>query len=237
MELRENDLKVLRTLRDAGGIASVDDIVQKTCLADAAVARSSMTLSEQGLVKEQATRTTEVFCTEEGHDYLANGLPERRVATVVHNAGGRLSVSEAVQQAGLPLDFVSIVTGWIARKGWGKIEKTNSGALLSVPKNPSKDEDEELLERIGEVALPIEELPPNLKRAADRLLKRNILASKERTQRKLQITAQGLDAITTRAPVDEVSGLTSEMLLSGAWEGGRLRAYNVSSPVPSFNPA
>src|SRR5438128_3601069 len=168
MELRENDINVLRTLRDAGGTASVEEIAQKTGLADAAVARASLTLSELGLVKEQATRTTEVFCTEEGHDYLANGLPERRVATVVHDAGGKLSVSEAVQQAGLPLDFVSIVTGWIARKGWGKIEKTSSGAILLVPKSPPKDEDEEILERIGQVALLIEELALNLNKAADR---------------------------------------------------------------------
>src|SRR3989441_8008437 len=236
VELRENDVKVLKALKDAGGASSVEDIVQKTGLADAAVARSSLALSEQGLVKEQTTKTTEVFCTEEGHDYLANGLPERRVATVVHDAGGKLSVSEAVQQAGLPLDFVSIVTGWIARKGWGKIEKTSSGTVLIVSKNPPKDEDEEVLERIGQTSVPIDELPSNMKQAAERLLKRNILASKERVQRKLQITPQGSDAIPTQAPVDEVSGLTSEMILSGDWERVHLRAYNVSSPVPSLNP-
>ena len=236
MELRENDVKVLRALRDAGGAVSVEDIVQKTGLADAAVARASLTLSDLGLVKEHITKTTEVFCTEEGHDYLANGLPERRVATVVHNAGGKLLVNDAVQQAGLPLDFVSIVTGWIARKGWGKIDKTSSGNILVVPKNPPKDEDEEVLARVGQVSIPIEELPPNLKHAVDRLLKRNILSSKERTQRKLEIISQGLNAIPTQASVDEVSGLTSEMILSGDWERVRLRAYNVSSPVPSLNP-
>src|SRR5438445_8678419 len=236
MELRENDIKVLSTLRDAGGTASVEDVVRKTGLANAAVARASLTLSELGLVKEQATKMTEVFCTEEGHDYLANGLPERRVATVVHDAGGKLSVSEAVEQAGLPLDFVSIVTGWIARKGWGKIEKTSSGNILVISKNPPKDEDEEVLARIGQVSIPIEELPINLKQAADRLLKRKILASKEQVQRKLRITPQGLDAIPAQAPVDEVSGLTSEMILSGDWERVHLRAYNVSSPVPLLNP-
>src|SRR5882762_354220 len=138
-------------------MASVEEVARKTGLADAAVARASLTLSEQGLVKEHITRTTEIFCTEEGHDYLANGLPERRVATEVHDAGGKLSVSDAIQQAGLPLDFVSIVTGWIARKGWGKIEKTSSGNILVVPKNPPKDEDEEVLERVGQVSVPIEE--------------------------------------------------------------------------------
>ena len=212
MELRENDVKVLRTLRDAGGTSSVEEVAWKTGLADAAVARSSLTLLEQGLVNEHTTRTTEVFCTEEGHDYLANGLPERRVATVVHDTGGKLSVSDAVEQAGLPLDFVSIVTGWIARKGWGKIEKTSSGNILVVSKNPPKDDDEEVLARVGQVSIPIEELPPNLKQAVDRLLKRNILASKERTQRKLEITPQGSNAIPAQAPIDEVSGLTSAMI-------------------------
>src|SRR3989454_9179267 len=177
LELRENEIKVLRTLRDAGGTASVEDIVRKTGLADSAVARSSLTLSEQGLVKEQATKTIEIFCTEEGHDYLANGLPERRVATVVHQAGGKLSVGDAVQQAGLPVDFVSIVTGWMARKGWGKIEKTSSGAVLIVSKSPPKDEDEEVLERVGQVSVPIEEVPTNLKQGVRRRLKRKSLSS------------------------------------------------------------
>src|SRR5207245_8288522 len=126
--------------------------------------------------------------------------------------------------------------GWIASKGWGRIEKKSTSTILSISKNHLKDEDEEVLERIGQVSIPIEELPGNLKQAAYRLLKRNILASKDRTQRKLQITAQGLDEIPTRAPVEEFSGLTSEMILSGDWERVHLRAYNVSSPVPSLSP-
>jgi phenylalanyl-tRNA synthetase alpha chain len=234
--LRENDIKVLKTLRDAGGKASVEEIAKKTGLADSAVARASLALSENGLVKEQQTRTVEVFCTDEGHDYLANGLPERRVATVVQKAGGKLPVSEAVEEAGLPLDFLSIVTGWIARKGWGKIEKMKSDTLLLIPKEPPKDADEEALERIGQMSVPIDEFSTNLRQAVERLLKRNILATKERVQRSLEITPQGLDSIPTTGLVDEVSGLTSEMILSGDWERVRLRTYNVSSPVPGKNP-
>ena len=236
LELRENDIKVLKTLRDANGKASVEEIAQITGLADSAIARSSLTLSENGLVKEHTTRTTEIFCTDEGHDYLANGLPERRVATVVQKAGGKLSVSDAVEEAGLPQDFLSIVTGWIARKGWGKIEKTNTDTLLIIPKEPAKDADEEVLERIGQVSIPMKELPSNLRHAAEGLLKRNILATKERVQRSLEITPQGLDSIPTTRLVEEVSGLTSEMILSGDWERVRLRNYNVSSPVPGQNP-
>src|SRR5438046_9638387 len=84
--------------------------------------------------------------------------------------------------------------------------------------------------------MQIEKLPSNLRQAADRLLKRNILASKERTQRKLHITPLGLDEIPAQASVDEVSGLTGEMILSGDWQRVHLRSYNVSSPVPSLNP-
>lgn len=236
LDLRENDIKVLKTLRDIHGKATVEEIAQKTGLADSAIARSSLTLSENGLVKEHTIRTTEVFCTDEGHDYLANGLPERRVATVVQKAGGKLSVSDAVEEAGLPQDFLSIVTGWIARKGWGKIEKTNADTLLLISKEPAKDADEEVLERIGQVSIPISELPTNLRRAAEGLLKRKILATKERVQRSLEITPRGLDSIPSAGLVEEVSGLTSEMILSGDWERVRLRNYNVSSPVPGQNP-
>jgi len=236
MELRENDIKVLQVLRDQNGTASVEEIAHRTGLADSAVARSALTLSEQGFVKDQTSRTTEVFCTEEGHDYLANGLPERRVATVIHQAGGKLPVNQAVEEAGLPRDFVSIVTGWIARKKWGTLEKTETGTVLHIPANPPRDEDEELLGRIGQVSVPLEQIPGNLKEASERLLKRKILASQERVERKLQITPQGLEAIPTLVPMNEVSGLTSEMILSGDWERVRLRLYNVSSPVPLINP-
>lgn len=234
--MRGNEVKVLQTLREAGGFASVEELVRRTGLADSAVARASLTLSEQGLVKEQTTRTNEIFCTEEGHDYLANGLPERRVATAVYKSGGKLPVSEAIEEAGLPQDFASIVTGWIARKGWGKIEKDQPGPTLSISKEPPQDEDEQLLERVGQVSIPIQDLPSGLARAADRLLKRNILASKERVKTTLQITSQGVEAIPAQTPTNEVSALTSEMILSGDWEKVKLRAYNVSSAVPVQTP-
>ncbi len=236
MELRENDIKVLQALRDRNGKATVEEITQTTGLADAAVARASLTLSEQGLVKEQSSRTTEVFCTDEGHDHLANGLPERRVATIVSQAGGKLEVDQAVEEAGLPMDFVSIVTGWVARKKWGTLEKTNSGTVLHISATPPKDEDEELLERIGQVSVPLEAIPNHLKQASDRLLKRKILTTKERVERKLQITPQGMDSIPKQGLAGEISGLTSEMILSGEWERVKLRTYNVSSPVPTINP-
>ena len=107
---------------------------------------------------------------------------------------------------------------------------------MMVPKEPAKDADEEVLERIDQVSVPIQELPTNLRQAAERLLKRNILATKQRVHRSLEITPRGLDLIPTTGLVDEVSGLTSEMIVSGDWERVRLRAYNVSSPVPAQNP-
>ena len=236
--MRENDIKVLKTLRDAGGKASVEELVTKTGLADSAIARTTLTLLEAKLVNEQTTRTTEVFCTDEGHDYLANGLPERRAANAVREVGGKLSVEEAVQQAGLPPEFISIVTGWIARKGWGRIEKTGSETFLSIPKDPPKDTDEEVLERIGQVSIPMEDLPPNLRQAAERLLKRKILSTKERVKRTLEITHEGVNvsSVSIQGPTEEVSELTSEMIVTGEWERARLRAYNVSSPVPRQNP-
>jgi len=40
VELRENDVKVLKTLRDVGGTATVEEVARKTGLADEAIARS-----------------------------------------------------------------------------------------------------------------------------------------------------------------------------------------------------
>ena len=164
------------------------------------------------------------------------GLPERRVVVVFPENGGRIPIDVAVERAGLDRKFIPIVTGWITRKGWGKIDREESGLQLSVEKRPARDDDEELIEKIDSKSLILEELQDNLQKAAHRLLKRSILESRSRSERTIQITQPGLEAIPTEIPHSEVSSLTGDMIASGEWEKVRLRGYNVSSPVPPVRP-
>lgn len=228
----ENEARVLTTLRVLGGKSTLEELANKSQLADAAVARAILNLSSQGLVKEQVTKRTELLWTEEGKTCVSKGLPERRVVSQFPENGGQMPVSEAVQKAGLGPEYVPIVTGWVTRKGWGKIEKSNSQVLLALDKKPSRDDDELLIEEIGNQTVILEELPGNLQDAARRFLKRNLLESKPRNQRLVEITQSGMEAVPREPPLQEVSALTSDMIVSGDWRRVKLRSYNLASPVP-----
>ncbi len=236
MELLENEARVLKALRESNGKSTLDNLAKSTRLADAAVARAVLTLSNLGLVSEQVNKLTELTCTEEGQVCVSKGLPERRVLAIFPENGGRIRVDLAVEKAGLGREFAPIVTGWITRKGWGKIERDDSQLFLVVDRRPEKDDDEELIEKVAGRSLLLEELPENLQRAAQRLLKRSILKSKYRSDRNVQITQPGLEAVPAEIPRNEVSSLTGDMIASGEWERVRLRSYNVSSPVPPVRP-
>lgn len=235
VELRENEALALKTLRDAGGKATIEELVSKSGLADAAVARAVLTLVSHNFAVEQIVKRTELSPTEEGRTCVEKGLPERRVVDVFPEDVRRLRLDEAVKRAGLGPDYVPIVAGWLARKGWGRVEKSGSGTFVSVEKKPAKDDDELLLETIDSKTVVLEELSLGLQEAAQRLLRRNLLESRVRNQRIVQITEAGTRAVPTEI-VKEVSSLTGEMILSGEWERVKLRSYNVSSPVPPVQP-
>ncbi len=236
VELLENEARVLKALRDSNGKSTLDDLAKTTQLADSAIARAVLTLSNLGMVSEHVAKRTELTCTEEGRTSVLRGLPERRVIDVFPESGSRMPIELAVEKAGLNRKFVPIVTGWITRKGWGKIEREGSSLQLTVERRPIRDDDEEFIEKIDGGSLVLEDLPENLRKAAQRLLKRSILESRLRSERTIQITQQGLEAIPAEMPQVEVSSLTGDMIASGEWERVRLRSYNVSSPVPPVRP-
>ena len=236
VELLENEVKVLKALRDSNGKSTLDRLSETAKLADSAIARSVLTLTSIGYVKESVVRKTELTCTDEGITSAWQGLPERRVIDIFPKEGGRMLIDMAVKQAGLDQKFTPIVAGWISRKGWGRVDRDESGLMLTVEKKPERDDDEKFLERIEHHGLILEELPENFQNAAKRLLKRNILESRPRNERTVEITKAGLEAIPSEYVRGEVSTLTGDMIASGDWEKVRLRNYNVSSPVPTVRP-
>ncbi len=236
VDLLENEARVLKVLQELGGKSSLENLARNTRLANSAVARAVLTLSNQGLVDEKVAKRTELECTEEGRIYVSKGLPERKVVSVVAESGGRMPADEAVRKAGLASKLEPIVTGSIVSKGWGMIQRGSTGIDFVIPAKPPKGEDEELLEKIDARTLILEELPENLQKAAQRLLKRSILESRPRSERTIRITQLGIDAIPATTPTSEISSLTGDMIASGEWQRVRLRSYNVSSPVPPVRP-
>jgi phenylalanyl-tRNA synthetase alpha chain len=229
-------MKVLKTLIDSGGKSTVEELAKRSGLADSAVARGVLNLSQHHLVEERVEEKTELRLTDEGRSFAVNGLPERRVFDEVKSRGGRLGLKDALHYARLDDRYGSIATGWISRKKWGKIEKSESDLEIVTRGDVPKDDDEEILARLKDNAVILEELPDNLKEAALRLTKRNAVEARVRNDRRVEITLAGRDIAAKSQARQEVSSLTGYMIVSGEWERVALRNYNVSSPVPRTFP-
>jgi phenylalanyl-tRNA synthetase alpha chain len=236
VELNQNETRVLQALIESGGPATPEEIARRTGLADSAIARAVLNLSDKDLVKERIEKRTELTLTEEGQAFADAGLPERRIVSIVMKNGGRLALKDALHQVELDEKYASIATGWISRKRWGKIEKIDSDLQVVVDTEPARDEDEKVLGRLKEGSLVLEEVSPSLRDAAQRLVKRNLVEARARNDREIEITTAGREAPTLAPMRQEVSSLTGEMISSGEWETVKLRSYNVSSPVPQSFP-
>ena len=111
VEISPNEAKVLRTLIKLNGKSTPEELTRSSGLADSAVARSVLNLSQNQLVKERVERKTELSLTDEGRTFARLGLPERIILLEVRNRGGRLTLREALQHSKLAEKYGSIATG------------------------------------------------------------------------------------------------------------------------------
>src|SRR5438552_2692016 len=89
---------------------------------------------------------------------------------------------------------------------------------------------------VARAVLNLEELPSSLKEAALRLTRRNLVESRIRNDREVEITEAGRNLGSSDPSQPEVSSLTGDLIASGEWEKIKLRSYNVSSAVPQTFP-
>jgi len=238
VNLRAHELKILSSLEQLGGKASVEQLISEAQLSDAAVMRAALTLQEKKLVKIHAELQVIVKLGAEGEAHAENGLPERRLVKALAELGGEASLDRAAAEAGLDPKFKQIALGWILRKNWAVYNsKTNmlriADHLLHQVAVPEGD-DEKLLRYLhGKNQVPLNVLSAELQAAVQTLKKRKLLTTEEKTHRIIEVTASGKRAAkeATAAAVDEVTQLTPELIITGKWRTAKLQKYNIEAPV------
>jgi phenylalanyl-tRNA synthetase alpha chain len=229
-ELRENEQKTLLALEKLEGKAPVDQVIDASGLAHAAVMRAVLTLAEKKLTTTHETKQTLIQLNDEGRTYAETGLPERQLLNAVIKLGGEAQVNSAVEEAGLEKRFMSVALGWLNRKGWATIQK----GVLKALKEPQLGEDEKLLLLLSEKgSMTVEELNPELQAAVTVLKGRTLVETEEKTLRELELTDDGWNLVKQGIEVqEEVSQLTPELVRTGNWRKVKLRRFNVEAPGP-----
>ncbi len=232
VELREHEQKTLLALQKLGGRAPVDQIVEASGLAHAAVMRAALSLKTKRLTRIHKQKQTVIKLKEEGKQYATSGLPERRLIGSLIKLGGKVPIEKVAKDARLEKKFIPIALGWLQSKGWATIEEKKR-VLKALKRKPAKGTDEKLISLLDEkLSLITEELEKDLRSAVTVLKRRKLVEIREKALREIELTSSGQKLVRKRLRiVEEVSQLTPELILSGKWRQVRLRKYNVEAPV------
>jgi len=236
IELREYEHKTLVALQKLGGKAPVNQIVEASGLAHAAVMRAALSLTTKKLTRIHEQKQTVIKLNEEGRHHAKKGLPERRLIRALLKLGGEASVEKAVRESALEKRFLTIALGWLYRKGWATIEKRKR--VLKATKEPPIGIDEKLLSVLDEKgSLIIEKSSKQLRDAVPVLKGRKLVRMDEKTLRELELTEDGWELVEQGIEmVKEVSQLTPELIRTGGWRRVKLRHFDVTSPGPVVYP-
>lgn len=220
------------------GRATLEQLARDSALPVSSIMSAALYLQERKLVKMLERKKTLVRLNEEGLSYAQMKLPERRLVEAAMGAGGEADVRELSRRAKIPANMLPIAIGWVRRKGWGNIEKKDGELFISAQKAPEEGSDELLLRTIYEKKqLEVEDVPCDLKDALTTLKSRNLVELDERIERSLEITSLGLDTIGKGIKItEEITALTSDLMLSGRWREIKLREYDVSASPPELYP-
>jgi phenylalanyl-tRNA synthetase alpha chain len=235
VELRENEIRILAALDKLDGKASVEQLTAECELPDSAVMRAALILQENSLVRVHAKLETRIRLTSEGEIHAQNGLPERRLINAVIALGGKVALKEAAKEAGLEQQFSQIALGWTQRKKWATFDSKTG--LMQVVCAPNEGDDEKLLSNLcGKEETPMSKLSTELQAAVDALKKRKTVTVDDKTERILELTKEGQQAIEGGAAdltvgAKEITQLTPDLIIKGGWRNVRFQKYNIEAPV------
>lgn len=226
--LSESEAKVLKAISegrsDPASIAELLGIKVET------VRSSADSLSEKGILKVTKTVEDVFFLTEEGALYAREGLPERRLLSLIGSGKQMDDLKDPALKIGI---------GWIRKKGWAAIE----AGFMKPTGKADIGRDEEILGRLASRPKKGSELDS---RALAALKGRGLVDSKTSKSWLYEITEEGrteVAAIEKTASggfdvilVKGVSNLTPEMMKSGQWKSQKFIPYDVSLPAEVIYP-
>ena len=221
MDLSPNEVKLLKVLKK--GTLSPEEASMGSDLGEKETMSAASWLRSKGLVEISEVSTKLYSTNEEGKKYAEQGLPERRAVEWLNQFGDSL-LSE------LPLDDDEnkIVIGWLKKKKFAELEKTEEGLKLIPTGSIEETSDEPLLVKLSKTSLSEGEIDPE----ALKLLKgRQLLSIKEEVERKFSLTEEGNNFDLESLDEDLIGDLTPELIQSGGWKDKSFQRYSVDTQV------
>jgi phenylalanyl-tRNA synthetase alpha chain len=161
--------------------------------------------------------------TEEGNDYLKNGLPEKQLLKFVGN--------EKLMQEVVKFPKSQIAVGWARKNGWVKIESGTIRITDSGKKAMNdKTEEEKALEDIDRKGEAEQEIVKTL-------LSRNLIFETKEAVAHVKKTSfwqrfRKSGKKEEAEEIAEIAQLTPDLIKTGEWKNKPFRLYDINAPAP-----
>ena len=223
VDLSSNELKLLKCLKE--GPLSPHEASIKSDLGEKEAMSAASWLRSKGLVDISEDSKIFLFPNDEGKKYAEQGLPERRAVEWLNQMGESL-VDE------LPLDDNEkrVVIGWLKRKKFADLEKTEDGLKLIPTGNVDETPDEGVLVLLSRKAMAEDEID---KEGLALLKGRQVLSNREEVSRIFALTDAGQNYDIENIDENIIGELTPEMIQSGDWKDKKFQRYSTETNLES----
>ena len=218
VRLSPEEYQVLQIIKDAKEI-DFDTLVSKSDLKKDEVERITQLLKSYGFIDIKEERDKIAELTDEGKEYLENGLPERRILELVNK--GITNVGDLTLK--YPRANIGVI--WAKKLGWififrGDVELNEIGKSFVSQKHPK----EIVLEKLKYPRRFSEFLPEEIE-ILEEFEKRGIIKTQVKKKRFIRFN-EGTNVSEIEVK-EEVGLLTPEIITSGKWKGKEFRKYDI----------
>jgi phenylalanyl-tRNA synthetase alpha chain len=224
--LHPMEQKVLAALR-ASGKLGLQDIASRSGLNLDQVRRAVQWLNSKKLVTIFETASSSL-------EYSGQPPPELRLVDLLAERGGSARLDSLKQSFASEAEF-SAALGRARGAGWIAVEQAAGPATVKVTDPSGPGPLRKLLESLKAGGTPPSASETEEKLFQD-LLRRGIARRSEIKSTGVEITGEGLTALSNTVGAGELDRVTSEMLVRGTWKGKRLRPIDVEAEAPRFFP-
>ncbi|TFG34919.1 phenylalanine--tRNA ligase subunit alpha [Candidatus Thorarchaeota archaeon] len=225
-QLTEGERTVLRGLIALGKKVPSIEVAKVTKQNDERVISILNSLAGRGIVKLETRDIISYVLTDEGREYVDEGLPEIRLFQAIRDFGGTATFDEALKKSGIPPKSKGIAMNWAKRNGWITISKQDKATVLSITNEKCESALANALELLANEKDASYQIDSSV---VKQLLERNLISEVKTKTVESEISQEYLGRIEEllRESSRDIGELTPEILTSGTWRGKSFRPYNV----------
>ncbi len=209
-----------------------------------AVTSAAGMLSSKDIIEVDKVSTESISLSEEGEEYLENGLPEHRILKALQDfsSEGRdeVGIDEIIEKSGVSKQQMNFSIGILMRHRWAKM---NNGQLSITEDGKNVDIDQlpqvkylKFIKDNGEVET--DSIPEEFDDVKKEFGKRKELFNVKKTQQfSFKIKGLGKQLIDDGIEIqEEATQLTHEQLKTGSWKNLHYRGYDINASAPNVFP-